>query len=217
MLNLNPGGGDFTPYIKYNAKAGRFYVKSPDPTAPEIEVINPRLAVDFDNIKTGWVLYQEGQAPQRLWDVNGVRQPRPQDVGLAKWKEGFEVSVYGGDVIQTIGDKLGLREFGGSSGSLINGILKAHALYTAAKAANIGNVPVFNVTGVVPVKTAKATNYEPVFQLEKWVPRAAIPAFNGNATPPTDRAAQAPQPAPQPAPMPPAAMAPAAAGAASEF
>lgn len=215
MLNLNPGGGDFTPYIKYNAKAGRFYVKSPDPTAPEVEVTNPRLAVDFDNIKTGWVLYQEGQAPQRLWDVNGVRQPRPQDVGLAKWKEGFEVSVYGGDVIQTIGDKLGLREFGGSSGSLINGILKAHALYTASKAANIGNVPVFNVTGVVPVKTAKATNYEPVFQLEKWVPRAAIPAFNGNGQTVTQAAAPTPAATVTPPPMPPPA--PAAAGAASEF
>src|SRR5262245_65033316 len=26
-LNLSVGDGDFTPYLKYNAKAGRFYVK----------------------------------------------------------------------------------------------------------------------------------------------------------------------------------------------
>ena len=180
MLNLNPGGGDFNPYLKYNAKAGRFYVKDPkDINGGEVEVVNLRMAIDFDNVKQGWLLYQEGAAPQRLWDVNGVRQPRPADIGLAKWKEGFEVAIYGGDVIQALGDKLGLREFGGSSGSLINAILKAYAQYSAGRAANPGAVPIYTTTGTVPIKSKNGTNYEPVFVLEKWVPRAAIPAFDG--------------------------------------
>ena len=44
-LNLSVGDGDFTPYIKYNAKAGRWYVK-PEGATEEVEIVNPALAFD---------------------------------------------------------------------------------------------------------------------------------------------------------------------------
>lgn len=228
-LNMSAGGsGDFTAYIKFNAKAGRFYVKNPnDINGGEIEITNPRLAIDFDNIKTGWIMYADGSPPQKVWDVNGIRQPQPPAVGLAKWKEGFEVIVYGGDVIQALGDKLGLRELSSTSGSCKAGIIKAHQQYEAGRAANPGAVPVFVTTGVVPVKSKQATNYEPIFQLEKWVPRSLVPAFDAaagkpsstapiaSAAPPVAVASPAPALAPVAAPSP--AAAPAGASAASEF
>jgi hypothetical protein len=184
--------------LKFNAKAGRFYVKHADVAmAGEVEITNPRLAIDFANIKTGWILYSEGGAPQKLWDVNNIRQPQPAQVGLSKWREGFEVMVYGGDVIPALRDKLGLREFNSNSNTCKSAIIKAHSVYEAGRAGNGDAIPVFNVTGVVPVKAAKATNYEPVFALEKWVPRSAIPAF---ATPAGNGHAAQNQLQPMPAP-----------------
>ena len=48
-LNLTVNEGDFTPFIKYNAKAGRWYAKF-EGQASEVEIINPRLLFDMLNI-----------------------------------------------------------------------------------------------------------------------------------------------------------------------
>ena len=84
-MPLNIGNdGDFTPYLKYNAKAGRFYIRPPGATE-DVELMNPRLAIDMANIRTGWVCFQEGLAPEKVWDASLTQRsplsslrPQPQ-------------------------------------------------------------------------------------------------------------------------------------------
>jgi hypothetical protein len=50
-----PSGGEFTPYVSFNAKAGRWYTKLVDDKDAEIEEVGNMLAVfDFADLKTGW-------------------------------------------------------------------------------------------------------------------------------------------------------------------
>lgn len=190
-LNLSINDGDITPYLKYNAKAGRFYVR-PQGASEDVEVHNPRLAFDMAHIKTGWIFYQEGAGPEKVWDPSSA-QMAPRPPGPRKFKRGFEVMVFGGDQIPVVG-KIGLREFSSTASNCITAILGMYAEYEAGVAANPNCVPFYQCTGVKPIQGAYGTNYEPLFVLKSWVPLAKIPAFNpkadddigwDNAPPPT--------------------------------
>lgn len=179
-LNLSAGGdGDFTPYIKYNAKAGRFYVKSPD-GKQDVEVEKPRLAFDMANIKTGWIYYPEGGGapPEKVWDPT-LSQQAPKPAGMKKFRRGFEVMVVGADPIPG-GGALGLREFGSTAGVVIGAILRMYDLYEVGAAANEGKVPFFRCTGVNPIDSKYGTNYEPVFSLIGWVERKKLPELDAH-------------------------------------
>lgn len=171
-LNLSVGDGEFVPFIKYNAKAGRFYVKGAD-GGPEVEVEKPRLVFDMANIRTGWIYYADNAGPEKVWDPSHTEAaPRPN--GPQKWKRGFEVTVVGADNIPGVG-KLGVREFSSTAGNTIASILQMHAEYEAGMAANPGKVPFYVCTGVKPISGHYGTNYEPLFRLQGWVDRAKIP------------------------------------------
>lgn len=174
-LNLSTGGDDFVPYIKYNAKAGRFYVR-PQGATSDVEVVNPRLAFDMENIKTGWLFYSEGSGPEKLWDPSRT-QAAPRPAGPKKFKRGFEVMVFGNDNIPGIGS-LGLREFSSTAGNVISAILKMYEAYEKGAPQNLGKVPFFRCVRVLPINGAYGTNYEPEFELMGWVERAKIPAFD---------------------------------------
>jgi hypothetical protein len=185
-LNLSVGDGEFTPYLKYNAKAGRFYVKGVD-GGPEVEVEKPRLAFDMANIKTGWIYYQEGGGPEKVWDISPT-EVAPRPAGPRKFKRGFEVMVVGADNLAGVG-KLGLREFSSTAGNVISAILQMHAAYEQGVASNPGKVPFYVCTGVKPINGAYGVNYEPLFQLHSWIDRAKVPEFDealseDTATPP---------------------------------
>jgi len=173
-LNLSTGD-DFTPYLKYNAKAGRFYVR-PQGVSEDVEVANPRLAVDMANIKTGWIYYAEGSGPEKIWDAS-QSQAAPRPPGPKKFKRGFEVFVVGGDEIRGVG-RLGLREFSSTAVNVISAILRMHAEYEAGMAANSGKVPFYVCDRVKPVNGAYGTNYEPEFRLTGWVDRAKLPELD---------------------------------------
>jgi hypothetical protein len=174
-LNLSTNDGEFTPYIKFNAKAGRWYVR-PQGAAADVEVERPLLAFDMANIRTGWLYYAEGSGPEKLWDPSPT-QMAPRPPGPRKFKRGFEVMVFGNSDVPGIG-KLGLREFSSTAGAAISAILQMHAKYEEGLAANPGKVPFYACTGVTAIPGAFGTNYEPVFQLRGWVERAKIPAFD---------------------------------------
>lgn len=180
-LNLSVGGdGDFTPFIKYNAKAGRWYVK-PEGQTDEVEISNPSLAFDMANIRTGWLFYQEGSGPEKIWDPSPA-QMAPKPAGPRKFKRGFEVMVFGNAIIPGTHHKLGLREFSSTAGNVITSIVNMYAVYEAGKDVNLGKVPVFACQGVKPIQGAYGTNYEPQFTLAQWVERAKVPAFEVNTT-----------------------------------
>ena len=89
-LNLSVGDGDFTPFMKYNAKAGRFYVR-PDGATEETEIINPILAFDMANIKTGWLYYFGGLEVQKNFGT-----PRPH-----KWPQSHRDQKSSSEVLRS--------------------------------------------------------------------------------------------------------------------
>lgn len=170
-LNLSVSDGDFVPYIKYNAKAGRWYVK-PENATEEIEVTNPTLAFDMANIRTGWLFYSEGSGPEKVWDPS-PSQMAAKPPGPRKFKRGFEVMVYSNAVVG--GKKLGLREFSSTAANVITAMLRMYAEYEEGVKSNVGKVPVFLCSGVKPINGAYGVNYEPQFGLQAWVDRSRIP------------------------------------------
>jgi len=174
-MPLNLGGdNDFTPYLKYNTKAGRFYVR-PQGVTEDVEIVNPRLAIDMANIRTGWIYYSEGSGPEKVWDTS-LAQAARRPPGPQKWKRGFEVMVFGNDNLPGVG-VLGLREWSSNAGNANNAIVKMFEAYEAGTAANPGKVPFYVCAGVTPVNGQYGTKYEPRFELKGWVERAKIPAF----------------------------------------
>ena len=55
MASLNIGAdGSFKPYVKYNAKADKWFVPS---EGDDLEIDRPTFAADFANIRTGWLCF----------------------------------------------------------------------------------------------------------------------------------------------------------------
>jgi len=159
-LNFGAAQGDFLPFLKYNAKAGRFYKKEGD---SEVEVQSPVFVADFANIKTGWFFYAEGMAPNVVFDES-LTQPaaKPSD----KHKRGFKVNIFS----KTIFDG-GVAEFASASMHACAAMNDLYTQYEAAANANVGKVAVVKCTGATPMKDKMGTNYRPVFTIEKWVAR----------------------------------------------
>jgi hypothetical protein len=175
-LNLSTSEGEFAPYIKYNAKAGRFYIR-PDGGTEDVEISNPVLAFDMANIKTGWIYFAEGTGPEKVWDPSNDH-PAPKPPGPKKFKRGFEVQTFSNALIPGTKQKIGLREFSSTAGNVISAIVEMYAEFEAGAVANKGKVPAFHCTGVKPVAGAFGTNYEPLFELKQWVERSRIPEFD---------------------------------------
>lgn len=165
-LNLTVSDGEMVPYLKYNAKAGRFYIRSDK--GEEVEVDKPKLAFDFANIKTGWLYFEQGAGPEKVWDSCGVTAEKP--AGPRKFKRGFEVNVYS--------SQLGVREFSSTATNCIAAILQMYETYEASCKTNAGKSPIFECTGVRAIAGMYGTNYEPVFKLSGW---AVVPAFEEHA------------------------------------
>lgn len=160
-LNIVSAGGNFDPYVKYNAKAGRWYFKKDD---QEIEVQNPVFVADFAKIKTGWLLFIEGQAPSKEWDVNlSTPAPKPSD----KHKRGFSLRLFSSNSFG------GVVDLSSSSMHLCNAINELYDQYERGVASNAGKLPVVKYTGSTPMKDKMGTNYKPNFVIEKWVARPA--------------------------------------------
>ncbi len=189
FMSNTSNGGEFTVYVKYNAKAGRFYTKKDEPDAEEFEVTNMTAIFDMDNIQTGWFLFAPGVAPVKHMDPS-LSEPAPSPG--EGFKRGFQLNLFSEKNL------LGLREFSSTAGAVIDAMNDLHDAWLAGKDANPGKVPVVRCAGVDPVTNKHGTNYKPRFEIVKWADR---PAELAGAV----KAAAAPAPA---AP-PPAASAPA--------
>ncbi len=188
-LNLSASGGDFMPYLKFNAKAGRFYARFEE-IDEEVEVPPPRLLFDFDNIQTGWIAFGVTGAPQVLWDPSLTQEaPKPSWEGA---KRGFRVAVIGNDKIQVAGNRvLGVRELMATATAIITPILKMYEFYETDQPSDA--LPFYKCTRVNAVKGHKgAVNYEPVFEFMQWIDRARVPGLEAVA----DHGEQAQEPAP---------------------
>jgi len=191
FMASNTGGGDFTPYVKYNAKAGRWYTKKDEQGAAEFEVTNMTAIFDMDNIRTGWFNFPTGGAPEKTFDPSlDEAAARPSE----NHKRGFQVDVFSEKNL------LGKREFSSTAGTVIDAINPLHTDWEAGKAANPGKVPVVKCSGVLPIVGKHGTNYQPVFEIVSWTDRPAelgAPAAKSPAaSPPAAKpAAHTPPPA----------------------
>ncbi len=171
-LNIVTQGGDFDPYVKYNAKSGRWYLKD------DVEVVNPVFVADFANIKTGWLLFAAGTAPDKVWDAS-LTQPAPKPSDMHKRGFGlrlFSKASFGGIV-----------DLSGASMHLNSAVNDLYSAYEAAPEAAKGMLPVVKFTGSTPMKDKQGTNYKPNFVIEKWVARP--PEFDASSDQPSPAAA----------------------------
>ena len=201
-MALNIGGtGIAKPYCKYNAKADKWFARGAD--GQDAEIQRPTFVIDLDNIATGWLLFREGQAPERLMDPS-LDQPAPSP------GDGFRR----GFVVATFSPKFfgGVAEFASASIHLANAIKDIYAQYEAEKANHRGQLPVVACTGSEAMKDRYGVNYRPTFQIVQWVDRPtelpnqspvdAADVWRGNgATQSTGKAPaqHVPPPAPKPA------------------
>ena len=220
------------PIIKYDSRAGRaFRVDRSDDSGKwesnPTEITQVFQAIfDLDNIEVGWLHFPTGGAPDiRTVPVGSALPDRPTD----KHRSGFRVLMLLGK--QSGGD---VREMAANAQVSIKAMDLLHDAFMAGRPANPGLLPVVRLAGTIPVTTSgkangqavSSTNYQPVWQIVKWVPRppeltpealAAAAAPQQQAGQPAPAAAAAPAPAQAPlalAPPPPAQAAPAPAPAA---
>ena len=190
-LNLSTGG-EFSPFLKYNAKAGRWFVRGDNAT--DIEIPNPRFAIDLQNIRVGWVLFPQASPPSFLWDIQGVRAPKP----AGDYKDGFKVFIMGTDAQPGLGGKsLGVREWTSNAYAAKAGMMDLHRQYQEGMAQNPDKVPVCRCVSVKVIKGEYGDSFEPVFVIETWVERTRLPQLTAAVE--ADIQATPPTPTPQPA------------------
>lgn len=164
-MGLNIGAsGSIKPFLKYNAKSDKWFVRPVG--GEETEVIRPTFLLDLGNIRTGWLRFQDGQAPERLIDpALDIVADRPD----ATFKRGFIIMAYSPKFFG------GTVEFSSASAYVANAIRDVYAAFEeqAGRTENRGKVPVIACTGSEAMKSTYGTNYRPKLELTKWVDRPA--------------------------------------------
>jgi hypothetical protein len=160
-----PSGGEFTPYVSFNAKAGRWYTKLVDDKDAEIEEVGNMLAVfDFADLKTGWFRFAANQAPEKTFDTSLTEPvPSPGD----GFKRGFQLNLFSE---KNLG---GVREFSSTAGVAIEAMNSLYDAVIAAPEHKAGQLPVVKCEKVNPIVGSHGTNYQPVLTVQKWVDRPA--------------------------------------------
>ena len=209
------GGGERLPILKFDARAGRLFIIdriqaadgnwNSQPT--DITMSQPPFCVDFGTLEVGWAHFAPGGVP--LWTVDYYGQPqkpRPDSPGkddknqAQQFKQAFRVKVAG----QGIG---GVREFGGNSAALINGMNDLHTRFEAAPEAGTGQIPVVRMSSTMAIKAGQSTNYMPVFEIVGWTERPKmlgermVPVPGRQVSAPVPASVPVPPPAPRPAPV----------------
>ncbi len=162
MQSTTNDGEAFKVYVKYNAKAGRWYTKEDKPDAQEFEVPDMTAVFDFPNLQTGWFLFAPGVAPvKQLGAEPGQFTPRPGP----DFKQGFQIELFSNKNL------LGVREFCSTAGAVIDAMNAVHDQYEAAPEAKEGKLPIVKCVTVKPLVGAHGTNFAPDLQIVGWTDR----------------------------------------------
>lgn len=176
-LNYSSGGngGDIVPFVKFDARAGRFFRRDRSQDASGSYVSNDvditsnfKAVVDMENIEVGYLKFGAGTAPEMVLSKLGDQMPqKPAGDG---WKQGARImmklhSSCGGDI----------RECSSNAAAFLKGIDDLHTEYEAEKATNSGKLPIVVLRTTMPITSGqgqkKSTNYQPVFEISGWAPR----------------------------------------------
>lgn len=161
--------GDFLPYLGFNAKSDKWFLNvNQEKVALKGDVV---FVADLANIKTGWFLFQEGGAPMIVLDES-LEKPAANPGG--KYKRGAKFALF------MKGDHPGVYEFSTNSKNVMMALSDLHDAYLEGEKSNKGKLPVVAVKDSLEVKCSfknedgsngAATNYKPVFSIDKWVDR----------------------------------------------
>lgn len=168
-LNYAPSeGGEITPIVKFDARAGRWFrVDREDGMSTPVDITNAFAAVfDLENIEVGWLAFSDMGPDFKLAPIGQGLPPKPSDAH----KQGFRIRVKlaapaGGDI----------REFASSAKSVLGAIDVLHDEYLRGLQEHPDQLPVVRMsdTRMIQTKNPKGTTtaYAPVFEIVRWVPR----------------------------------------------
>jgi hypothetical protein len=186
-------GGDFTPIVKYDARAGRFHridrVDTGDGFESEaVDITQSFKAIfDFENVEVGWIDFTAGSAPSFALVPMGSQLP---DRPSPKHKNGLRMMI---KLSKDCGGDRPIREIAGTSKAFLSGIESAYLAYAGEKDKHPGKLPVLVLEKTTPIKTGSgekiSTNYHPEFRIVGWVPRGDL-VFVPKATQPAQAAPQ---------------------------
>lgn len=161
-MPLNIGAtGSIRPYVKFNAKADKWFAKG---ETGDVEIARPTFIADLENIVTGWLRFLEGQAPERVMDQALDRAAPSPGNGF---KRGFVLAVYSQNFFG------GLAELSSASIHMGNAIRDVYASFETERGSHPGQMPVIACTDSEPMKDRYGTNYKPKLEIVKWVDRPA--------------------------------------------
>jgi hypothetical protein len=168
------GGGDIVPFVKYDARAGRFFRSdraqdSSGNWASEQVEIQLKAVMDLENMQVGWLHFAAGQAPEAQMVPIGAPLPASPGEG---WKKGVRILM---KLAQSCGGDV--REIQSNAAAFLTGVDQLHDEYLAGRTANPGKLPVVGTKPATAITSGsgakKSTNYQPVFEIVQWVARPA--------------------------------------------
>lgn len=155
------GGGNFTPIVKWDAKAGDFIVRHRKQTAAgewendDVDVQMPvKLIADLESVEVGWVAYVPTPSFV-MTKIGGAMPAKPSD----DHKMGFRVRLYN--------DELGLRELSSAAKTVVRALDELHDQYVAEAPAHEGKVPVVEIKGGKKIKV-NTPGGELSFKVPDW-------------------------------------------------
>lgn len=205
--------GDRIPVLKYDARAGRFFLMDRvenngvwETTQTEVDTgtHGATIAVDFGSAEVGWFLFAQGAAPMMVTVPFGQPlPPQPAAVGTVKddrtgkerpnnFRQGFRVKVAGKALAGTVNGTV--RELAANAGVTIEGMNDLHTAFEAAPEAAAGKIPVVRLAKPVPLKSGQSTNYKPTFEIVQWADRP-VDMLGPRTVPPPGAKPVAPVPA----------------------
>jgi len=169
FLNLD-SKPTFLPRLDVDVRAGRFFCvervqnQDGDWENNKIEVEKPEFITDLGNCAIGYTAFVEGRPDSVLnHRLDGMPDRPSMDHNVS-----FEliVKMVGGDFDGTV------RKFGKGGLTIGKAFNDLSTAFTEAKESADGKkCPIISVTGSVPIKTGKSTNYAPKWGISKWVKR----------------------------------------------
>ena len=180
-LNIESrSSGDILPILKFNTQTGEFIRQDrfQDATGAWTKSVEEvklplKFAADFENMEVGWLSFGSGHPDFAMTRLGGELPDRPSP----EHKKAFRVRLTNND--------LGLREFSGSSKTLVGAMDRLHDEYVSQSAANPGKFAVVEVTELETVHQevrGEPRRYKsPVWHIASWMDTPK--AFQGDAEP----------------------------------
>ena len=164
--------GNFSPYCKYDARAGRWFKKGGE-QGGDVDITNGFAALfDFEEIEVGYIHFPTGAAPQ--FYTQHISMGVPAQPADDRFKQGFKMTVA---LPSQLGG--GVFELASTAFALIGEIDKLHTEVMAAPEAAQGLLPVVSMNGTTMVeskngKTGQVSrNYAPNLSIVAWAQRPA--------------------------------------------